>query len=434
MNILLDYFFPITSITPTPQASTAWLKQACLVVKPKDETVEVGEVVLCTSIAQVEELAGANASAEAAELFAAGMNRIYVLPVEDLDLSDALEGYSATFFTVLLSSDFSKEEVLGSGASEATPAQAASAKIQDILYVAKTAGVGGNSITVSYIEDQADGDEAIVGVTESAIVVDIDAAATTAQTIADAIEASGAADALVSVLVDEGDETDIQSVTGDPVSLSGGADEIPGDEVEQGLDLGEWSGVLGVSSTDDSFLGAQAVIENRCGFHTTTSTKAKNMAYAFGKLLANALNWLNQQYVQVRYADDVDTLGEANNLFDSKISFAISDSEFGQRLALFACGGKAIVAPYIVRNLEIDIQSAALSYISGNQPNYTLKAATLLEDELKKVIDSYIERQWIEDGKIEIKLEQQNFVASGYINIAEPKALWRIFGEMRQTL
>lgn len=309
MNVLLDYFFPITAINPTPSASTAFLKQACLVVAPKT-LVPTGTPTLCTSMAAVAALTD---NTEAQQLFNAGMSRVYILPMDDLDLAAALEGMSTTFYTLLISSDFN------------------------------------------------------------------DAALAT-------------------------------------------------------MDVGEFSGVVGVQSNDDDVLEAQAAIEKRCAFYESGTNNAKNLCFAFGKLLSNANSWLNQQYITMPFADDVDTLGEAEALFDEKISFVINDSEFGKRLALFACGGKAIVEPYIKRNLELDIQSKALTYISGNQPQYTRKAAALLEDELQKVIDLYIERQLIEAGEIEVKLEQDNFVASGYINISEPKALWRIFGELRQTL
>jgi hypothetical protein len=199
-------------------------------------------------------------------------------------------------------------------------------------------------------------------------------------------------------------------------------------------DFGEFEGVIGVSSTDDAFLAVQAAIANRCAFHVNSTNKAKNLFYAFGKLLSNALNWKNQQYVPMPLADDVATLGAANALFDDRISFVISDDEFANRLAMFCAGGKAITAPYIERNLAIDIQSKALQYISGNQPAYTKTAAALLEDELQKIIQSYLDIKWIDAGTVEISLVQDNFVASGDINIAEPKALWRIFGEMRENL
>lgn len=312
MNILLDYFFPITSISPTPAASTAFLKQACFVGKPVSEGTE--ELTLATSVSAAQALVdSADAKAEIAKLFEAGLNRLYVLPSPDLDIADAIEGSESDFYTVIVSSDYTDANVTGA-------------------------------------------------------------------------------------------------------------------------DFGDFKGVIGVSSTDDIFLAVQSVIKNRVAFHTTTENKAKNLCFALGKLLSNPLNWLNQQYIPMPLADDVDTLGKANALFDAKISFVISDDEFSNRLALLACGGKAIVAPYIERNLELDLQSKALQYVSGNMPGYTRTQAALLEDELGKVVASYIDRQWIEEGVIEVKLEQDNFVASGYINIREPRALWRVFGEMRQTL
>lgn len=311
MNILLDYFFPITAIEPTPQASTAFLKQVLVVVKPKSGAVE-DTVTLVTSKTAVDAFTTTNVEVD--ELFNAGMSRVYIIAKDDLTtLGDNIEGKESDFYTILISSDFSDAE--------------------------------------------------------------IDAA-----------------------------------------------------------DFGAFEGVVGMASTDDAKNATRAAIKNRVAFHSSSTNKAKNMFYAFGKLLSNSLNWRNQQYIAMPYADDVATLGEANALFDDKVSFVISDSEFGNRLALFAVGGKAIVAPYVLKNLRVDMQSAALSYISGNQPNYTKKQAALLEDELDKVIKQYIADEWIEEGDAQVDLEESNFVASGDIVVTEPKALWRIFGEMRQTV
>ena len=166
------------------------------------------------------------------------------------------------------------------------------------------------------------------------------------------------------------------------------------------------------------------------------------MCFAFGKLLSNPTDWKNQQYIAMPYDDAVATLGAAETLFDDKISFVISDDEFSTRLALLACGGKAIVAPYILRNLEIDLQSKGLQYVSANQPAYTLTQASLLEDELQKVIDGdglengnpgYVGKGWITEGTVRITLEQDNFVASGRINVPTPRALWRINGTITQS-
>lgn len=311
MNILLDYFFPITAIEPTAQASTAFLKQVLAVVKPKDGATE-NTITLCTTKSAVDAFTVLNAEVD--ELFDAGMNRVFVVAVDDLTGLDAiLEGHESDFYTILITSDFSDAEM--------------------------------------------------------------DAA-----------------------------------------------------------DFGAFEGVVGMASTDDTKNTTRNAIKNRVGFHSSSTHKAKNMFWAFGKLLSNSLSWRNQQYIPMPYADDVATLGDANALFDSKTSFVLADTQYGNRLGLFAAGGKAITAPYILKNLRIDMQSAGLSYVSGNQPAYSLKHAALLEDEEQKVIDSYIAREFITAGTVEIKLEEENFVASGYINVAEPKALWRVFAEMRQTL
>ncbi len=425
MNILLDYMFPITSIEPTPAASTAFLKQACVVAKPKDGGVTTGVITVCTTQAEVDDLVGAVASAEVAKLFSGGMSKVSILPMDDLNLADALEGHESDFFTILVSSDFSDEEI-GSSEGETVAEVKSFLKIQDILYTSKLVGVAGNDITINYNSGGTAGSEG-VSVATHAITVTMEDGVSTAAQIATAIGNYAPANALVGTAVDSGDESDKQAVFGSAVTLGGGVDPVSG----YGLDVGAFNGVVGVSSTDDDFLADQAGVANRSAWHTTSSNKAKNMFYAFGKMLSNALAWRNQQYISMPLADDV---GEADGYFDDKINFVISDDQYANRLGLFVAGGKAIVSPYIKRNLQIDLQSAALQYISGNQPGYTKTQAALLEDELQKVMQEYIDDQSIEDGTVEVSLVEDNFVANGEINIAEPGALWRIQAEMRATL
>lgn len=411
MNILLDYFFPITTIEPTAAASTAFLKQVCIVVSPA-VGVSTGVITACTTMAQVEALTD---NTEAQQLFNAGMNKVYVLPMDDLNLASALEGHESDFFTLLISSDFDKNDVTATAASLTVNG--------DLTFTAVETGYDGNDITVTLADTATAGSETVV-VTDTDIVIGIEAGVSTATQIKAAFDAETDATDIATCTIVSGQGAEAQAAASE-ANLAGG----------DGLVVGEFSGVVGVSSDDDTYLATQAAIANRAAFHSTTGNKAKNMFYAFGKLLSNASAWRNQQYIEMPFADDVDTLGEANTLFDDDISFVISDDEYSNRLALFACGGKAITAPYIKRNLELDLQSAALSYVSGNQPEYTLKHAALLEDELQKVIqEDYIDEGLIEAGTVSVTLEEDNFVATGAFNISEPKALWRIFGEMRQTL
>ncbi len=98
----------------------------------------------------------------------------------------------------------------------------ASKQIQDILYTAKIPGTGGNSISITYVDDGSAGAETI-GVSGNAITVHMEDGASTAQNIADAVTGdSGAMLLLGSVEVDVGDEGDVQLAVGSTPLTGGG--------------------------------------------------------------------------------------------------------------------------------------------------------------------------------------------------------------------
>lgn len=436
MNYLLDYVFGITQITPVPAASTAFLKQAIVVAKPKDGGVTTGFITLCTSMAQVNLLVGANAAAEVQQLFNGGLSKVYILPEDDLDLAADLVGHENDAWTMLISSDFGVDDIFVEAAyggvtitsyANLVSGTADTVSVAGVTFTAQAGAVTPGDTTFQAASSNELTAASLAAQINSHATVKLAVTATVVGAIITitANETGLSGNNIAVAYVDNGSVgATLQHLVGG--KLSGGG----------GLFPGLFKGVIGVSSTDDTFLQQQAAIPNRSAWHTTSANKSKNMFFEFGKFLSNQLNWSNLQYSGAPFADDVVNLGMANNLFEKRISFVLSDDQYSNRVGLFAAGGEAIVAPYIAKNLEVDLQSKALQYMAANQPGYTLVQAALLEDELKKVIALYVDkpREWITAGTISITLEQDNFVASGRINIAKPKAMWRIFGEMRQTL
>lgn len=426
-KILLDYVFPISVIESIPQASTAFLKQCAVVCLPKSgQEGNVGNLYECVSMTEVNaRIANTNGAVdEVQELFDAGMTKVMILLANDLDLAAYMATHANKFFTLLVSSDFADEDV---ELTEGSAAIAASLVKANLTFTAKAAGVGGNDLSIEFL-DTVDAGEESAGVTGDKITVHIEGGVSTAQQIKDAIDDSLSASALISVAIASGQEATAQAAFAED-DLENGADAT-----STGLEVGTYDGVVGVASTDADFAQEQGVIPKRSAWFKKSTNKGKNMFYAFGKLLSNLVNWKNQQYIVMPFNDDVDLLGEAVSLFDDKVSFVINDSEFGNMLSLFCAGGKAIVAPYILKNLRVDMQSRALQWIALNQPQYTVKEATLLEQRIQEdVIQAYVNRQWIESGVIEISLVQQNFVASGEIEVPTPKAMWRVVNEMTET-
>lgn len=434
-KILLDYVFPISVIESIPQASTAFLKQACLVVKPKTgQEGNVGQLFTCTSMTQVQ---ARTDNTDAQYLFDAGMSKVLILLADDLDLATYLTTHAGLFYTLLIAGGgggFTDEDI-EEGVQIISPEVKASKKIQDLTFTSKLDGAEGNSISINYNTGATAEAEVVTIANDTEISIQIEDGVSTAQNIADAIEAHSGANALVSVEVDEGDENDPQDAFGAAIPLEGGADEVT--DGGDGLDVGPFPGVIGFATDDAAFAADQAALANRCAFFKKMANGARNAFFAFGKLLSNLSNWTNLQYVTMPVNDDVNSLGDANSLFDDKVSFVLNDDEFGNRLGLFAVGGKAIIAPYILKNLRIDLQSRALQWIAQNQPQYTAKEAALLETRLQEdVIENYISvRRWISGGTISISVTPGgNFTATGQIEVPTPNALWRVFNQMTETV
>ena len=440
-NVLLDYFFKITALTSTPQASTAFLKQVCVVVSPKNGGIQTGVPVLCTSNSAVAALTD---NTEAAQLFAAGMTRVYILPMDDLDLTAVMEAYGTDFYTVLISDDFTEADVEQTAAYGTVTITSYSNLLTTTPDVVTVAGVAFTAQSSAVTTGQATF-RAATGNNETAASL---AAQINAHATSSALVTAVAVGAVVTITYKDvgydGNDIGLSYTDNGGGNIGATIAHVSASKLTggSGLFLGVFDGVVGVASDDDAadgFLETQAVIAKRCAFYESGTVNGKNMFFAFGKLLSNPLDWTNQQYISMPYADDIVAVGDAENLFDKKISFVIDDDEFGARLALFCAGGFAIVAPYIERNLEIDMQSKALQYVSGNQPSYTPKHAALLQDELDKVINGsdavrgYVQKGWIEEGSVEVLLEQDDFVASSEITMKRPRALWRIVGEITQT-
>lgn len=446
-KILLDYFFKILAVNPTPAASTAFLKQACLVVSPKGGYEgDLGTPVLCTTYAQI---AAVTDNVEGREFLDAGLSRIYIMPVDDLYLTEFLAAAPAInkFFTLVISSDFDDSDVeqtvadgsititsyanlLDDVADEITVgtvtfvAQAGAATPGAATFQAAT----GNNETAASLAAQINAHEDLEDLVEAVAVGAV-------VTITAIVDNYWEGNDIVVAYSDE--DNSGTSVGATLAGLSGG--KLAGGA---GLFVGSFDGVIAGASSDATFCAEQAAVENRCWFKCTSTTKAKNCCYAFGKLLSNPTDWKNQQYITVPYDDENEVLGNAETLFDDKVSFCISDDEFGKRLALFAAGGKAIVGPYIIRNLEIDLQSKGLQFVSGVQPAYTLTNAALLEDELQKVIDGdglengnpgYVGKGWITSGTVRVTLPNDDFVASAAIAVPTPRAMWRVGGTLTQS-
>lgn len=195
-----------------------------------------------------------------------------------------------------------------------------------------------------------------------------------------------------------------------------------------------FSGVAGWSTDDATKAENYAKIStaNNTAFIDPSANKGENMYWAFGKLLS-ASAWRNQQFIGMPAGGMTSVLGTAESYFEKRLSFVLNSEEFGNRLAFFVNRGRAIVAPYIYEEFQLDLKSWALTYINTNMPNYNAVEASKLESYLlQKANNKYIASGMLDALTINITADQDNFVMSGNIKVSEPKATWRIVADLQE--
>lgn len=196
-------------------------------------------------------------------------------------------------------------------------------------------------------------------------------------------------------------------------------------------------GFTGVAAweTSDVELGTaytRIAIANNTAFISQAPATGENMYAAFATLLSGPI-WRNQQYTPMPANGATSNLGTAESYFDNRLSFVLNSPEFGNRLAFFANRNRAITAPYIYEEFTLDLQAWALIYINLNMPDYNAVEAAKLESYLlNKATEKYIDSGLVQALTVSIAADQDNFVMSGNIAIAEPKATWRIKAQIQQ--
>jgi hypothetical protein len=408
-DLLLEYAFPIEAITPLAAPSAAYLKHVCLVAKPATgQEGNVGTIYECTTMLQV---AARTDNLDAKQLLDAGMTKVYILLADNLNMVTPLATVS-TFFTLLVSGDFGDDDIL----------KKATVTIAEMTFTAYLEGFDGNDISIELVTGGTAGSE-VVTVTTDLISVSMDDGVSTADQIKAALDLNATSSAMITTTIAAGEGSTAQDAVAE-TDLVGGAVVM----------VGTWAGVVGVSSANVTFLTAQALLTNRTAFFGSVTNKAKNMCFAFGKLLSGR-DWENQQYIEMPVNDGIDDLTEAEILFEAKVSFVLNSNEYANRLALFTNNRKAIVAPYIFEWFQLSMQGWGVQYIALNMPKYTLREASLLQDFLEeKSEERFVASEIVESVTVDISLVEDNFVANGDLVIAEPKALWRVNGKLQQGL
>lgn len=159
-------------------------------------------------------------------------------------------------------------------------------------------------------------------------------------------------------------------------------------------------------------------------------TRGQGVLFAIAKMLSNRLVLTNQQYITYSGASEIEQvveLGLAEASFDARLTFWLYDEELGIKLASFFDSKKHVTTKYIDELIKLDIQNAAVRFISANQPNNTAQNRVALQNALQETLRSY--DQYLDNDQVnEIKVSKTNelFVLGGEINTTQSLPIWRM--------
>lgn len=171
---------------------------------------------------------------------------------------------------------------------------------------------------------------------------------------------------------------------------------------------------------------------NRCVF-LDTNYNTTGSHFAFGKLLSGTY-WRDQQYIVGENSElwTVATeLGEAESLFDARVSFWLGDDEYGTRLGFFGAGGEGITYPYVKEEIKKITQSAGLKYLTLNKPRKTQSEIIRLEDNLNDAVSPYTEAPYYyldgeADNRIKLYKSQERYTVTGQMTTTIGEPIWRV--------
>jgi len=196
--------------------------------------------------------------------------------------------------------------------------------------------------------------------------------------------------------------------------------------------------VLGWSTKDKENAKTAAKGKDVVAFNDPMDGDGILMYRAFGQFLSQN-TWKNMQLTRLDDSDQfgITNLGDANELFDAGVSFAITDPEYKTCLALFAAGGKTIVAPYILKQAKIQTQSLFVQYLSLRNPAYTVREAGLIESYLNSNLNQLlVQTNDVEELRITVDLDSalDDWYVLGTLQVARPRAIWRMKMDFYQDI
>ncbi|MBD0785778.1 hypothetical protein HUO09_05455 [Vibrio sp. Y2-5] len=202
------------------------------------------------------------------------------------------------------------------------------------------------------------------------------------------------------------------------------------------IDFENFSGIKAYSASDKS--KAEELSQTDTVFYDDKGSYS-GCYEQFGRFLSQVY-WRNNQYYvldSANPASTVSTVGEADDLFNKRISFYLNGSD-GPTLGFFGNAGHAITKAYLNRLIRLETQEAITSYIQTNEPNDTAVQRVNIEEAAMAIISKYEHYPYFyldsdKDNYINIVKSSDMYYVDGEAEVKVADPIWRAQISVREA-
>ncbi len=199
-------------------------------------------------------------------------------------------------------------------------------------------------------------------------------------------------------------------------------------EDAQNIDFVGFDGVKAYATSDKS--KADVLASEQTAFLDANNSYA-GCYEQFGRFLSLPY-WRNCQYYVLSDANPtttIKTVGEADDLFDKRISFFLNGSD-GPTLGFFGNANAAITKKYVDRLIRLETQQAITAYIQRNNPNNTAVQRVNIEEAASEVITKYEGFPYFyldpeANNYITIVKSGELYIVGGKAELKDAEPIWR---------
>lgn len=148
--------------------------------------------------------------------------------------------------------------------------------------------------------------------------------------------------------------------------------------------------------------------------------------YTFGVFLAGVVFANLQYYSTSKNISYVESLGQANTAFESRLICWGRDDSQGQRLISAFVGGKGLATPYVEEEIKVNLQANNLKMLAGGLAYTLVDTAVVKNTNTNYIQQFYVDTGLVQEFTYNVALSSDTTAFLSELNLTTTMPIWKI--------